>query len=373
MHFHVVLTTDCNLKCSYCYGKSCREMELDWNQKENIDYDVPAEPEWTVGELKAFIEKDPESWVSFYGGEPTMRPDLIRNIMDAVRCRGFLMQTNGTLLDKLEPEYCNRFDTILLSIGGTRETTDRNRGTGVYDTVMAARKRLLDNGFRGELIARMVIEPGTNAEANVRHLVDSGFKSVHWQLDANFWKCDAPETGSGFMDWVRNSYNPSIKRLADWWVSLMDTGTVLRLYPFLGITEDLLDGRKTPGIRCGAGWSNYAILTDGNIAPCPVMQGMKDYYTGNIKTSDPKRLPKTGLDEPCVSCRILGECGGRCLYADKTKLWGPDGFRQVCTTVEFLVKTLKEKLPDIRKLLDSGTIPSDSFRYHRYNGCEIIP
>ena len=47
-----------------------------------------------------------------------------------------MMQTNGILLDRLPPEIVNRFVTLLVSLDGTRELTDANRGTGVYDRVM---------------------------------------------------------------------------------------------------------------------------------------------------------------------------------------------------------------------------------------------
>ncbi|MGC8940395.1 MAG: hypothetical protein ACP5KU_07875, partial [Candidatus Bathyarchaeia archaeon] len=46
-------------------------------------------------------------------------------------------------------------------------------------------------------------------------------------------------------------------------------------YPFLGIADSFLKGERESLLRCGGGWINYAIQTDGYIIPCPTMWGMK--------------------------------------------------------------------------------------------------
>ena len=47
-----------------------------------------------------------------------------------------MIQTNGLLLDKLEPEYVNRFHTILVSIDGEEALTDYYRGKGTFRKVV---------------------------------------------------------------------------------------------------------------------------------------------------------------------------------------------------------------------------------------------
>ena len=80
---------------------------------------------------------------------------------------------------------------------------------------------------------------------------------------------------------------------------------VLRWYPFLDPTEDLLKGRQSR-LRCGAGYANYSIMTDGSIAACPVMVGMKDYYLGHIDHSDPLHLPELPVQGRCARMRDPG-------------------------------------------------------------------
>jgi radical SAM protein with 4Fe4S-binding SPASM domain len=127
-------------------------------------------------------------------------------------------------------------------------------------------------------------------------------------------------------------------------------------------------------MRCGGGWINYAIQTDGYIIPCPTMWGMKKYYLGNIADADPLKLKKIFVDQPpCVGCRILGVCGGRCLYANITKRWRDEQYGKVCNTVNELVEAVKAELPQIQRLINSGKLNLKDFEYLKYNGCEIIP
>ena len=74
--------------------------------------------------------------------------DKIREIMDNVAPKHFMIQTNGLLLDKLEPKYVNRFHTILVSIDGEEALTDYYRGKGTFRKVIDNLKLIKQNGFQ---------------------------------------------------------------------------------------------------------------------------------------------------------------------------------------------------------------------------------
>jgi radical SAM protein with 4Fe4S-binding SPASM domain len=127
-------------------------------------------------------------------------------------------------------------------------------------------------------------------------------------------------------------------------------------------------------MRCGGGWINYAIQTDGYIIPCPTMWGMKKYYLGNITNADPLNLPKIFVDQPpCANCKIIGLCGGRCLYANITKRWSDEAYSKVCSTVAELATAVNLEVPRIKNLIEKGKLRLEDFDYLKYNGCEIIP
>ena len=376
MFFHVILTSDCNLQCKYCFGESLDDFDEEFGDDIEIDYDLPRKLNYDVSLLDKFCRQDPECVLTFYGGEPLLGVDQLREIMDKVEPKHFMIQTNGLLLDKLASEYVNRFHTILVSIDGEEALTDYYRGKGTFGKVIDNLKLIKRNGFEGELIARMTIMEQTDINKQVRWLLDNNdfsFSSIHWQLNAGFWGNDYQRRN--FEQWTKTCYVPGVKELARFWVDQMQTkGEVLKLYPLLGIAESLLHEDKDCLMRCGGGWINYAIQTDGYIIPCPTMWGMKKYYLGHIKDANPLKLKQLFVNEkPCKQCSILGICGGRCLYTNITKRWTDEAYNKVCYTIEQLIETVKEELPRIQQLIKAHKISLEDFDYLKYNGCEIIP
>ena len=376
MYFHLILTDECNLCCRYCRAKVFEELEEN-NEKSApqiaIDPALPSELNFDLDLLYDFLQKDPASTLTFYGGEPLLRAELIERIVREAPVQRFMMQTNGLLLDRLSPEIISRFATILISLDGREALTDANRGAGTYRKVMENIKKIRHNGHTQELIARMTVNENTDIADAVHWLAsnpDYSFSSIHWQLDANF---SDDFSHRRFAEWVNQSYNPSILRLvADWVDHMENEGTVLHWYPFLDPMEDLLLGRQSL-LRCGSGHANYSIMTDGHIAPCPVMIGMSQYYVGHIRDSDPRDLAVITVNGECADCQIRGFCGGRCLYSNITKPWGVAERRIVCSTVETLHAGLTNALPRVKDLIASGVIHPADFSHEKYNGCEIIP
>lgn len=376
MFFHVIVTSECNLQCKYCFGESLDDFDEDFGDDIEVDYDLSRQISYDVIELSKFCEKDPDCILTFYGGEPLLALDKLKEIMDNVAPKHFMIQTNGLLLDQLEPKYVNRFHTILVSIDGKEALTDFYRGKGTFRKVIDNLKLIMQNGFSGELIARVTVMEQTDIYEQVRWLLgndDFSFSSIHWQLNAGFWGNDFQRRN--FEEWTKSSYIPGVKRLAEFWVDQMkEKGVVLKIYPLLGIANSILNKEENCLMRCGGGWINYAIQTDGYIIPCPTMWGMKKYYLGNISNSNPIELKKTFVEQPpCVNCSILNVCGGRCLYTNITKRWTDEAYGKVCHTVEELVKAVKVEMPRINQLIDKGTISISDFDFLKYNGCEIIP
>lgn len=373
LYYHLIVTDDCNLCCSYCRGKAFDDSAGQSTPAVEIDESLPPEPVYALPDLYAFLSKDPAATVTFYGGEPLLRTGFIREIMDNAPVNRFMIQTNGILLDRLGQDYVNRFSTILVSLDGNEQLTDAQRGRGTYQAVMRNVRRIVDGGYRGELIARMTVTEDTGIMPAVISLAsntDHAFTSIHWQLDANF---SSDFSRRNFASWTEDSYNPGIRTLVRRWVELMaTTGKVMRWYPFLDPMDDLLQGKKS-GLRCGAGHANYSIMTDGNIAPCPIMTGMSQYYVGDIRTTDPADLPRIPVGGECPGCHIRNFCGGRCLYASIVQPWNERERRYICRTVENLHDALEEALPQIQTLIANGRISMSDFSHEKFNGCEIIP
>ena len=372
MIYHVVTTPDCNLCCEYCCGKAFDEPEPEMEFET-----VPKEPNYKITELAKFLSKDASDVsIIFYGGEPLLNIPFIKKLMDSKQIqtgvKNFLIQTNGTLLDKLSKDYVNKFHTILVSIDGGKTITNKNRGEGTYEKVISNLGLIKKNGFGGEVIARMAVEEPTEFYNDVLDLVNNkefAFTSIHWQLDANMWHDYAKRN---FVDWSRK-YNEDITKLADFFVKEAKKGNLLRLYPFIGILNTILFG-EVYQLRCGSGIGNFTILPNGKIAACPIMQGIKEKYLGEIKITNPSDLPnKLTVNEPCTTCEDFGLCGGRCLYSNHYPVWPKKGIEELCSTTKHLLREMERISPEIQKLLDNKTIKKKDLEFLKYNCAEIIP
>jgi len=368
MHYHIILTETCNSKCRYCYQKSFQEFDNELDKKFRFNFNSPEKFDIDIDRLKSFIEKDNEAVIIFYGGEPLLEIDKIKEIIDRIRVP-YRMQTNGKLLDKLPTKYLKQIGKILVSIDGDKTRTDYNKGEGTYDKVINNIKHIRSKAYKGEIIARMTVSDFPDIYEQVVHLVNTGlFNSVHWQLDAGFFKFDFDK--KRFETFVYE-YNKSLSKLIDFWLNNMKRGKVLKIYPFIGIMDSLLKCEKTQ-LRCGAGYKGYAITTNGDIVACPIMNNIEDFKAGTLDTN-PNNLKKFRVSGTCLKCDVFDKCGGRCLYANKAKLWPIEGQNLICKTVKHLIAEMKRAKPKIEKLIKEGKIKESDFEYEKYFGPEIIP
>ena len=161
MFYHLMVTDDCNLCCSYCRAKMFDEEDEPTGSPGTIDETITENFSCGKKDLYAFLEKDADAVLTFIGGEPLLNIPFVREVMDEAPVKRFMLQTNGTKLLELGAEYINRFETILISIDGDKELTDGHRGYGIYETVTSAARKIREDGFTGELIARMTIAEDT--------------------------------------------------------------------------------------------------------------------------------------------------------------------------------------------------------------------
>ncbi len=166
MHLTLHLTTNCNMRCSYCYAQphAGQAMSIDVARK--------------ALHLGARMTDGP-CGVILFGGEPLLCKPLIAEIVDYARWmerekRGrflFKMTTNGALLDPAFLEYSVRNDILIaMSFDGVREAQDRHcrfaDGRPTFDQLIPRLRMLLE--VRPYASVLMTVNPDT-----VHHLVES--------------------------------------------------------------------------------------------------------------------------------------------------------------------------------------------------------
>jgi uncharacterized protein len=136
------VTGNCNLNCRYCQtsGKYARPGK----SQEHMSREICREA------LDFFCKRsltDKKSAISFYGGEPLLRFDLIKDAVQYVQKNydkdgfGFNLTTNGTLLNREMIDYFITNDfSLLISLDGPEKINDRYRvfkdGQGTFRTIM---------------------------------------------------------------------------------------------------------------------------------------------------------------------------------------------------------------------------------------------
>jgi putative peptide-modifying radical SAM enzyme len=344
--------------------------DLNGGSSPPFSYDFLAPPVFSVplGKLRSFLEKDEEAVLIFYGGEPLLEIDTIIQIINTIDVP-FRIQTNGLLLDRLPVSSLIKIDKILVSLDGDQQRTDFNRGKGTFDRVMKNVNLIRSRGYAGEIIARMTIAQDIpRIFDQVYSLIEEGFSSIHWQLDAGFYASDFNEPR---FSWFVKEYTRSLDDLIEWWMRRLHEGTVIRMYPFIGIVESFLKKESTP-LRCGAGHSGYAIRTDGVLVACPIMTHIADFVCGTLDTH-PHDLHSFQVSGRCQACSLAHMCGGRCLYWNKASLWPERGDNLICETIFHLIQSLERRIDEIEELIDQECITQEDFSYEKYFGPEIIP
>ena len=376
MLLFITLTQSCNLTCTYCGS------DENYEDIENITIDEyerdthPKEMSYNISKLEPFKEID-DLCICFYGGEPLLKTRTIYKIMDMFPNAKYCFQTNATLLKTVKLDYLLRVDTILCSIDGRPEITNRCRGQGTYERIMENVAYIKSVGFKNDIVARMTVsvEQQGDIYEEVMHLIKIGFPHVHWQLDCN-WDTPDKQRIEEWCKWRDESYNPGITRLADEFErQLREDNTILPIAPFTGILYSFLIGEKVKGVRCGSGLTSFNITTGGGVSSCPIAAELECITNINAKGFHPKNLFNSeSVGEPCTSCDIFHECGGRCLYANQTKWWGEDGFQEVCNTIRHLMKEMHRVMPTVQKKIDEGVFSVEDFHYPPYNNSiETIP
>ena len=126
-------TSACNLHCTGCWAS-------EYERQSNLSFD----------EMDSIVTQGKALGIHMYvmtGGEPLTRKNDIVALAEKHNDCGFMLFTNGTIVDQ---KFCNdmkRYANIILSISieGDEAATDARRGAGIFTKVMSAMDLLKEN------------------------------------------------------------------------------------------------------------------------------------------------------------------------------------------------------------------------------------
>ncbi|MBR0235977.1 MAG: thioether cross-link-forming SCIFF peptide maturase [Clostridia bacterium] len=278
---HVAHT--CNLNCSYCFasqGKYKGEralMSLDVG-KRALDFLI--ENSGTRTNLE----------VDFFGGEPLMNWDVVKDIVrygrELEKTTGkhfrFTLTTNGVLVDDDVIEFSNReMHNVVMSIDGRREVHDFYRkdyaGNGSYDRIIPKfQKFAKSRGDTGYYVRGTYTHRNVDFTNDLFHLADLGFT----QLSMEPVVC-APTDPEALTEEDFPKLCEQYEILAKEMIRRKKEGKEITFYHYM---IDLSHGpciyKRISG--CGSGTEYMAVTPWGDLYPCHQFVGDEKYLMGNI-------------------------------------------------------------------------------------------
>ena len=315
---HVAHT--CNLNCSYCFasqGKYHGERALMSFEvgKRAIDFLIE-----NSGERRNLE-------VDFFGGEPLMNWDVVKQIVEYARSvekqRGknfrFTLTTNGVLIDDDVIEFSNReMSNVVLSLDGRKEIHDATRvdyaGNGSYDRIVPKFQKLVaSRGGKNYYMRGTFTHRNPDFTNDVFHMADLGFTEL--SMEPVVCSPDDPMALTPEdIEIVKEQYEILAKEM----LKREKEGRGFTFYHYMiDLTAGLCMYKRISG--CGSGTEYMAVTPWGDLYPCHQFVGEESYKLGDIWNGvtndalrDDFRCCNAYARPECKDCWAKLYCSGGC-------------------------------------------------------------
>lgn len=312
---------DCNLACRYCFAG---EGEYH-GRRALMSYEVGKK---ALDFLVRNSGNHRNLEVDFFGGEPTMNFEVVKQLVAYGRSLEkpynknfrFTLTTNGILLDDSMCEFINReMSNVVLSIDGRKEINDfmrptRNHAGSTYDIIMPKYKKLAESRHQMNYYVR-----GTFTHYNldfakdVLHFADEGFEQISVE----------PVVAKPEDDYaIREEDMPQImENYEELAAELLKRKLEGRGFNFFHFMIDIDRGpcvaKRLQG--CGSGCEYLAVTPWGDLYPCHQFVGDEKFLMGNVDEGITRpdirqmfRQSNVYTREKCRNCFAKYYCSGGC-------------------------------------------------------------
>ncbi len=297
----------CNLNCSYCFasqGKYHGDRALMSFEVGKRALDFLVENSGTRHNLE----------VDFFGGEPLMNFDVVKQLVAYARSiekeKGknfrFTLTTNGVLIDDDVIEFANKeCCNVVLSLDGRKEVHDRFRvdysGNGSYDKIVPKFKELVEKrGHKDYYMRGTFTHHNPDFLEDIKTMLDLGFTELSMEPVVC---ADTDESALTYDDLpiVLEQY----EKLAELMIQRRKEGNPFTFYHYM---IDLQGGpciyKRISG--CGSGTEYMAVTPWGDLYPCHQFVGDEKYLLGNIFDG----VKNTAIQDEFMECNVYSreEC-----------------------------------------------------------------
>lgn len=311
---------DCNLGCRYCFAEEGEYhgrralMSLEVG-KQALDF------------LVANSGNRRNLEVDFFGGEPTMNFDVVKELVRYGRSLEgphnknfrFTLTTNGVLLDDDIMEFANReMANVVLSIDGRKEVNDYMRptrnGKGSYDLIVPKFRKFAELRNQTNYYVRGTFtHHNLDFSEDVLHLADLGFKQISVEPVVA-----PPEEPYAIREEDLPKLLEEYDKLAKEMIKREKEGRGFNFFHFMiDLTQGPCVAKRLSG--CGSGTEYLAVTPWGDLYPCHQFVGMDEFKLGDVWHSvqaeeirDEFKLCNVYAKEKCRNCFARFYCSGGC-------------------------------------------------------------
>lgn len=278
---HVAHT--CNLNCSYCFasqGKYHGDRALMSFEVGKRALDFLIENSGSRTNLE----------VDFFGGEPLMNWDVVKELVKYARSQEgpchknfrFTLTTNGMLIDDDVIDFANKeMSNVVLSLDGRKEIHDRLRvdyaGNGSYDRIVPKFQELVKSrGGKNYYMRGTFTHANPDFTKDIFHMADLGFTELSMEPVVASPDDPAALTASD-IELVKEQYEILAKEM----LRREKEGRPITFYHYmLDLTEGPCIYKRISG--CGSGTEYMAVTPWGDLYPCHQFVGDEKYKLGDI-------------------------------------------------------------------------------------------
>lgn len=315
---HVAHT--CNLNCAYCFasqGKYQGERALMTFEVGKRAIDFLIENSGTRRNLE----------VDFFGGEPLMNWDVVKQVVAYAREQEklhnknfrFTLTTNGMLINDEVIEYSNKeMHNVVLSLDGRKEVHDHLRvdyaGKGSYDTIVPKFQEFVKKrGDKNYYMRGTFTHNNVDFTKDLFHMADLGFTELSMEPVV----CD-PSDPYALTEEDKPVLFEQYEILAKEMLKRKKDGKPITFYHYM------LDLEHGPCIYkrisgCGSGTEYMAVTPWGELYPCHQFVGDEKYSMGDIwkgvtnhAVQDEFKCCNAYAREGCKDCWAKLYCSGGC-------------------------------------------------------------
>lgn len=315
---HVAHT--CNLNCSYCFasqGKYHGDRALMSFEVGKRALDFLIENSGSRTNLE----------VDFFGGEPLMNWDVVKELVKYARSQEgpchknfrFTLTTNGMLIDDDVIDFANKeMSNVVLSLDGRKEIHDRLRvdyaGNGSYDRIVPKFQELVKSrGGKNYYMRGTFTHANPDFTKDIFHMADLGFTELSMEPVVASPDDPAALTASD-IEIVKEQYEILAKEM----LRREKEGRPITFYHYmLDLTEGPCIYKRISG--CGSGTEYMAVTPWGELYPCHQFVGDEKYKLGDIwngVTNDSLREQFRSCNaysrSECNDCWAKFYCSGGC-------------------------------------------------------------